>query len=152
MDENVVFWLKFHWSLFIRVQLTITQHWFRLWLGAVQATSHYLNQCWHWSIYAAPAVERFIRGLQRFTDDKLNTVTRLPLMTYKSFNAEFSILCVLPLHPGLILGLHPANKRRRYFVTTSLIGWAQAWNQPCASLQVVKGIIDLQYQCVSHSR
>ena len=26
----------------------------------------------------------------------------------------------------VILGLHPANKRRRYFVTTSLIGWAQA--------------------------
>ena len=28
--------------------------------------------------------------------------------------------------PGLILGLHPANERRRYFVTTSLIGRAQA--------------------------
>ena len=23
------FWLKFHWSLFLKVQLTITQHWFR---------------------------------------------------------------------------------------------------------------------------
>ena len=33
--------------------------------------------------------------------------------------------------PRLILGLHPANERRRYFVTTSLIGWAQAYNQPC---------------------
>ena len=31
---------------------------------------------------------------------------------------------------GLILSLRPANERRRYFVTTSLIGWAQAWNQP----------------------
>ena len=31
---------------------------------------------------------------------------------------------------GLILGLRPANERRRYFVPTSLIGWAQAWNQP----------------------
>ena len=31
---------------------------------------------------------------------------------------------------GLILGLCQANERRRYFVTTSLIGWAQAWNQP----------------------
>ena len=29
-------------------------------------------------------------------------------------------------HTGLILGLCPANVRRRYFVTTSLIGWAQA--------------------------
>ena len=26
---------------------------------------------------------------------------------------------------GLILGLHPANERRRYFVTTSRIGWVQ---------------------------
>ena len=27
---------------------------------------------------------------------------------------------------GLILGLHPANKRRHYNVTPSLIGWVQA--------------------------
>ena len=27
--------------------------------------------------------------------------------------------------PGLILGLHPSNERRRYIVTKSLIGWAQ---------------------------
>ena len=40
------FRLKVHWSLFLRVQLTIFQHWFRQWLGAVQATSHYLNQWW----------------------------------------------------------------------------------------------------------
>ena len=31
---------------------------------------------------------------------------------------------------GLILGLRPANERRRYFVTTSFIGWMQAWDQP----------------------
>ena len=40
------FRLKFHWSLFPRVRLTIFQHWFRWWLGAVQATGHYLNQWW----------------------------------------------------------------------------------------------------------
>ena len=28
-------------------------------------------------------------------------------------------------NPGLILGLHPTNERRRYKVTSSLIGWAQ---------------------------
>ena len=27
---------------------------------------------------------------------------------------------------GLILGLLAANERRRYFVTTSLVGWVQA--------------------------
>ena len=31
---------------------------------------------------------------------------------------------------GLILDLHPANERRRYFVTTSLSGWEQTWNRP----------------------
>ena len=38
------FRLKFHWSWFLRVQLTILQ--FRKWLCAVQATSHYLKQWW----------------------------------------------------------------------------------------------------------
>ena len=40
------FRLKFHWSLFLRTQLTIIQHWFRWWLGADKATSHYLIQWW----------------------------------------------------------------------------------------------------------
>ena len=49
------FRLTFHWILFPRVQLTIFQHWFRQWLGAGQATSHYLNQWWlvYWDIYAS---------------------------------------------------------------------------------------------------
>ena len=49
------FWLRFHCSLFIRVQLTIFQNWFRYWLGTDQATSHYLNQWWlvYWCIYAS---------------------------------------------------------------------------------------------------
>ena len=49
------FRLRFHWSLFLRVQLTLFQHCFRYWLGAVQATSHYLNQWWlvYWRIYAS---------------------------------------------------------------------------------------------------
>ena len=47
--------LIFHWNLFPGVQLTIFQHWFRQWLGAVQATSHYLNQWWldYWHIYVS---------------------------------------------------------------------------------------------------
>ena len=40
------FCLRFHWSLFLRVQLTIFHHWFRLWLGADQATSHFLERWW----------------------------------------------------------------------------------------------------------
>ena len=51
--SNAFSWMKmnefrlgFHWSLFLRFELTILHHWFRLWLGADQATSHYLNQWW----------------------------------------------------------------------------------------------------------
>ena len=44
--KSFVFWLKFHWSLFLRIQLIITQHWFRQWLSDKKATSRYLNQCW----------------------------------------------------------------------------------------------------------
>ena len=49
------FRLRFHWSLFPRFKLTIFHHWFWWWLGADQATSHYLNQWWfvYWRIYAS---------------------------------------------------------------------------------------------------
>ena len=36
--KSFVFSLKFHWNLFFRVQLAITQHYW--------VPSHYLNQCW----------------------------------------------------------------------------------------------------------
>ena len=42
--------------------------------------------------------------------------------TLFKFGAWLSGYCVHS-NSGLILGLHPANERRRYFVTTSLIGW-----------------------------
>ena len=51
MFSDVSPWMKIIWfrlefqsSLFLRVQLTKNQHWFRYWLGAEQATSHYLIQ------------------------------------------------------------------------------------------------------------
>ena len=49
------FRLRFYWSLFLRVQLTICLHWFSQWVGAIQVTSHYLNQLWlvYWCIYAS---------------------------------------------------------------------------------------------------
>ena len=59
--------LKFHWSLFPRVQLTIFQQWLRL--GAVQATSHYMNQWWsvHRRIYAS-------LGLNELKQKKCNSI------------------------------------------------------------------------------
>ena len=46
---------KFHWSLFLRIELTIFKHWCRWRLGAGQATNHYFNQWWlvKWRIYAS---------------------------------------------------------------------------------------------------
>ena len=40
-------------------------------------------------------------------------------------SSQVPIAQIFNILTGLILGLHPANERRRYFVTTSLIGWAQ---------------------------
>ena len=46
--KRFLFWLKFHWSLFLRVQLTITQHWLRLWLyGPCMIVPHKWTEiCW----------------------------------------------------------------------------------------------------------
>ena len=41
-----VSWLKFQLSLFLRVQITKSYHWFRQWLGTKKMPSHYLNQYW----------------------------------------------------------------------------------------------------------
>ena len=38
------FRINVHWRMFIRAQITVFQHWLRKWVGAVQATNHYLNQ------------------------------------------------------------------------------------------------------------
>ena len=66
------FRLRVHWNLFLRVQLMIFPHWWRQWLGADQATSHYLNQRWkvYWRIYAS-------LGLNELTNvlDKIILVT-----------------------------------------------------------------------------
>ena len=71
------FRLKFHWSLFLRVQLTIFQHWFRWWLGAIQATSHYLKQ-W-WLIYRRIYASLGLNGLTTFDIIHTNTSKRVIL-------------------------------------------------------------------------
>ena len=62
------FRLRFHLSLFLKTQSTIFQHWFRLWLGVVQVTSHYLDRRWlvHRRIYAS-------LGLNELTGRKMAT-------------------------------------------------------------------------------
>ena len=59
------FRLRFHRGLFLRFKLTTFQHWFRLWLGADQATSHYLDQRWlvYWHIYASLGLNELISSV-----------------------------------------------------------------------------------------
>ena len=47
----VIFWWKFQWNLFPRVQLTIFQHylnqrWLSLMACCLTAPNHYMNHCW----------------------------------------------------------------------------------------------------------
>ena len=55
MNEKSCISILISLNLFERVQLTVSQQWFRQWLGGEQATSHYLNRCCpvHWHIYTA---------------------------------------------------------------------------------------------------
>ena len=59
------FRLRFHWNLFQRFKLTMFQHWFKWWLGADQATSHYLNQWWlvYWCTYVSLGLNELTKGL-----------------------------------------------------------------------------------------
>ena len=54
------FRLKFHWRLFLRIQLTIFQHWFRKW--PARPPSYYLNQWWliYWCMYALLGLNELI--------------------------------------------------------------------------------------------
>ena len=38
---------------------------------------------------------------------------------------------IYPTSTGIILCMRPANERRRYSVTSSLIGWVLTQNDPC---------------------
>ena len=42
-EKCVVFLFKFHWCLLSRVQMVLSQHWFRQWLSAKQAPRGRLN-------------------------------------------------------------------------------------------------------------
>ena len=51
-------------------------------------------------------------------------------------------------HPGLILGLRPANESRRYFATTSLTGWVQPRISLSSCLCDDKGQITEMIRCL----
>ena len=50
LNENVWISNKISLKFVPKGSITISQHWFRKWLGTCQVTSHCLNQCWHDSL------------------------------------------------------------------------------------------------------
>ena len=44
--------------------------------------------------------------------------------------------------PGIILGMGLANKRRRYNVTSFIIGWAHTKKDPCISVLGLERLCD----------
>ena len=55
-----------------------------------------------------------------------NKVLQNSWLNYHNKTNHNQIMCIFDgVHSGRILGLHPANERRRYKVTPSLIGWVQ---------------------------
>ena len=63
----------------------------------------------------------------------LQTIHSSPVrVSYGVFSVSSkSNLCSVWVIARIILCMRPANERRRYNVTSSLIGWAHAQNDPC---------------------
>ena len=63
------------------------------------------------------------------------------------YNFVVSIVLVdglAQLYAGTILYMRPANERRRYTVTPSLIGWAHSEIGPCICLDICRQILTLK--------
>ena len=105
------FWLKFPWTLFPRVQSTIFQHWFRSWLGAGQATNHYLNQWWlvYRRIYASLSpqwVNHF--KFRNYGQEPVQDKSIRNMMT--SSNGSISALLALCAGNSPVPGEYPAQR------------------------------------------
>ena len=105
------FRLNFHWNLFLRVLSTIFHYWFWWWLGADQATSHYLNQ-WclvYRRIYASLSLNELMGQIlpkynlfHFFTEKRKYTVMELPFRT-PTLSAQYERHKLKYLEPTSIL-------------------------------------------------
>ena len=120
------FRLKFHWSLFLRIQLTIFQHWFRQWLGADQATSHYLNRWWlvYWRIYASFGLNELKNG---FVSHNFNQ--RWPNRTYSNHIGWHNSTIINPFNTGNIVKCHYHTVHFIMMLHTALQWQQQNMNQ-----------------------
>ena len=91
------------------------------------------------AIFGEANIPKWVQLLCYFVYDNITVATKsLTWLDRNHTNAASmrlhwcSVNIVTPYHnPELFLGLDPANERRRYFVTTSLIGWVLSWNKTC---------------------
>ena len=104
------FGLGFLWILLPRVQLTIYQDWFRKWLGADQATSHYLDQWWldYRCIYASLSLNE-VTHWDRDEMDNISQITFSNLF----FLMKISIRIPLKFVPKGPINNIPALVQRR---------------------------------------
>ena len=93
------FRLKFHWSLFLRIQIIIVQHRFRSWLGTNQATSHYLNQWWldYRRIYVPLGLNE-LNKIQYMITDSCHIDLRINMEKLQSFVFQ----CPSPITPVVL--------------------------------------------------
>ena len=116
------FKIKFHWNTFLGVQLTICQHWFRWWLGPIQVTGHFLNQCWPSSpmhIYAAPGGDELIRSNEMCTKHLI--ITFDPKLCYST-----NSLCISKRSPDVMyLKLMPSWPNQRWAICIDHLGCAR---------------------------
>ena len=111
-----------------------------------QATNHYPNQCWPRSI---------AKGTRDIKDWEIRLKRRVRMIMTTMLNDIHTYVCYLFFHSltvvsftlftsgpgdwagcaGISLSMHPANERRRYMVTTSLIGWVHNldWSLLCST-------------------
>ena len=54
---------------------------------------------------------------------------------------RFQVFVIQNLPPGIIICMRPANERRRYNVTSPLIGWAHSQNNPCDSHSISQSVV-----------
>ena len=147
-------WWALKWK-YIHGDLFLSHHWLDEWLSTSKASksppSHQVTRLSHWWYFRGqkgcskdpklppklPLGHGHVIGFKRSADAIVSSVRVSPLGRPLSLD---DMAAALVCHcgqervcsswymviSGLILGLRPANEIRRYFVTTSLIGWAQA--------------------------
>ena len=104
--KRFIFWSKFHWNLSLRVNLTISQHWFWCWLGTKLLTSRYLNWCWSRSQMQCGATISYqlhrpscVHQLE-ISEDEINSPMLSKDKGFRDFSNNFNEYCFNSLWPS----------------------------------------------------